>query len=99
MTDTEGYENSLAEVAKAISSCAMHLKYLGVGDAASTMGAVEFLAVSIKEGLERVAGSIDRLAGAVEGIEGTAAVVEKLDDIKDQIGYVATEIEEASKRE
>jgi hypothetical protein len=34
---------------------ATHVKYLGVGDAASTMGAIEFLAVAVKEAAETIA--------------------------------------------
>lgn len=43
--------DSLQEVAKAIQA-------LGIGNASTDMGAVEFLSVSIREGLERIASGI-----------------------------------------
>jgi hypothetical protein len=51
-------------VAEATSNCATHLKYLGVGDAGTTMGAIEFLAVSIKESGEAIAGAISEAGPA-----------------------------------
>ena len=47
-------------VAEATANCAVHLKYLGVGDAGTTMGAIEFLAVSIKESGDAIAGAISK---------------------------------------
>lgn len=75
---TDDYEDNLAEVAKAIDRCATHLKYLGVGDAATTMGAIEFLGVSIKEGPERLAGAIDGHTEAIKkGLANIAAEIEE----------------------
>lgn len=48
-------------LAKATDRCATHLKYLGVGDAATTMGAIEFLAVSV----EKVATAISEVASNI----------------------------------
>jgi hypothetical protein len=49
--------------AERLSEIATYLKYLGTGDAATTMGAIEFLAArigeAISEGLHEVAGAID----------------------------------------
>jgi hypothetical protein len=38
---------ALLELVEAQKTIGVHLKYLGVGDAATTMGAIEYLAVSI----------------------------------------------------
>jgi hypothetical protein len=51
---------ALLEIAEAHHSLATHLKYLGVGNAATEMGAAEFLAGSIKGGLLELASAIDR---------------------------------------
>lgn len=53
---------SLADV---LSRLASHMKWLGNGDAAGPMGAIEHLAVCIKEAGEHVAMSIDGLAEAI----------------------------------
>jgi hypothetical protein len=55
-------------VATAIQALATHVKYLGAGDAASTMGAVEFLAVKIAEAGELIASAISELAAGNRGI-------------------------------
>ena len=41
-------------IAEAIQALATHVKYLGNGDAASQMGAVEFLAVKVEEAGARI---------------------------------------------
>jgi hypothetical protein len=41
------------------------LKYLGTGDAGTTMGAIEFLGTSVKEGAESIATAIDNLVAAI----------------------------------
>ena len=51
----------LTAVAKSLDKVATHLKYLGVGDAGTTMGAVEFLAVKTKEGLSEVADALTQI--------------------------------------
>ena len=50
------------DVAKALNRIATLIKYLGGGDNASTMGAVEFLAVQVKEGSERIADALHALS-------------------------------------
>jgi hypothetical protein len=40
---------STKDIAEAIKTHAVHVKYLGVGAAASTMGAIDFLAVKVAE--------------------------------------------------
>jgi len=52
-------------VAEALTSIAVHLKYLGTGDAATTMGAIEFLAKEVKEGTERIADALTAIADAI----------------------------------
>ncbi len=58
-------ENAIAE---ALGSIAVNLKYLGVGDAATEMGAIEFLAVSVKEGCEAIAASNLEIAEALNNV-------------------------------
>jgi hypothetical protein len=53
------------DVAKALACIAMQIKYLGVGVAASTMGGLEFLAVQVKEGSERIAEALHAIAEAI----------------------------------
>jgi hypothetical protein len=45
---------------------ATQLKYLGTGNAGSSMGAVELLAKEMRDGFERLAGAVERHAEAVE---------------------------------
>jgi hypothetical protein len=47
---------------EALTDIGVHLKYLGNGDAATTMGAIENLAVQIKEGFENLASALRELA-------------------------------------
>ena len=55
------------ELAKAVRGIGIQLKYLGTGDAGSTMGALEFLAVQIGEALRGGAGQIaDAIRQAAE---------------------------------
>jgi hypothetical protein len=56
------------QVAIAIQALATHVKYLGAGDAASTMGAIEFLAVKITEAGKLIASAISELAASNRGI-------------------------------
>ena len=74
-------EDDLAAIANAIDRCATQLKYLGVGDAGTTMGAVEFLAVSIKEGLSGLALAVDGHGENVKaGLDGLSEEISKLRD-------------------
>jgi hypothetical protein len=67
------------EVADALRTIGVHLKYLGVGDAATTMGAIECLAVQMKESGQAVASALYDLAEAVrEGLAGLDAVAEAI---------------------
>jgi hypothetical protein len=53
-------------IAKALQSIATQLKHLGVGDAATTMGALEFHGTQVKEGAEAIASAIHELASAID---------------------------------
>lgn len=52
---------ALLELAEAQRSCATWLKYLGNGDAATSMGALEALGVHVGEQLNRVATAISEV--------------------------------------
>jgi hypothetical protein len=54
--------HALLILAQAQQATATHLKYLGVGNAATTMGAVEYLAQQLQEGLNDAAEAIRCLA-------------------------------------
>ena len=54
------------EIADAIESVATWIKYLGTGNAATQMGAVEFLAKETKDGLNMVADAIFELASVLD---------------------------------
>ena len=53
------YESSeLANIAHALFYIGRQLRYMGTNNAISDMGAIEFLTVSIKEGLDNISASI-----------------------------------------
>jgi uncharacterized protein Yka (UPF0111/DUF47 family) len=58
--------NVVDAIANAGRDIARALRALGTGDAASSMGAIEFLAVSVKEGSENVQSGLSRIAEAIE---------------------------------
>jgi hypothetical protein len=72
-------------IAEAIQALATHVKYLGNGDAASQMGAVEFLAVKVEEAGARIALAIDRLAASNE------KVAEAIGEIADNLARPQSE--------
>lgn len=72
---------SIDGLAKETGNVALWLKYLGNGDAASTMGAIEHLSVSI---IEAAKDSAETQASALEGLA-------------EQIGYVGGMIEDLKK--
>jgi hypothetical protein len=62
-------EDSADQIADAIKTLAVHVKYLGVGNAATPMGAIEYLATQIREGslaLQSLAGAAGKIASAIE---------------------------------
>ena len=71
------------QIAEAIQALAIHVKYLGTGDAATTMGAVEFLATKIDEAGACIADALDRVAASNEEI--TAAIFEGAKAIADSL--------------
>lgn len=52
---------ALLQIAREQRSVAYALKQLGLGDAASPMGALEYLSVTLKDGLEATAEAIRQL--------------------------------------
>jgi hypothetical protein len=58
--DSVGTERALYAVAIALSNVAYQLKYLGNGDAATQMGAIEALGKHLGESLDRIAETLDR---------------------------------------
>jgi len=56
-------------IALALMDVAYQLKCLGVGNAATEQGALELLAMEVRDGLASVASSLDSLANAVNDKE------------------------------
>lgn len=52
----------MGKLSEALNSVAHHLKYLGNGDASTSMGAIENLSGQLKEGMESIAASIEKVA-------------------------------------
>jgi hypothetical protein len=59
---------AILKLADACQSVATQLKYLGTGDAGTTMGAVEYLATEVRDGMQSISAEIR------EGIEFVSAV-------------------------
>jgi hypothetical protein len=59
---------AILKLADACKSVATQLKYLGTGDAATTMGAIEYLATEVRDGIKSISAEIR------EGIEFVSAV-------------------------
>ena len=55
------HDAQLGAIAKALGSIAVQLKYLGNGDAGTPMGAIEHLAVQIKDGATTLADALRRV--------------------------------------
>jgi len=66
-SDQEAIADGLFAIADSIT-CSM--KWLGNGDAATTMGAIEALGVAIKEGLVELSDSVDELTRVIECSKG-----------------------------
>lgn len=69
----EAHPNGPAAVAYAImllademANVAFWLKYLGTGDAATPMGAIEFLGKTFEDRLAPIGDALDRIAAALE---------------------------------
>jgi hypothetical protein len=62
----KGDGENLTDILKSgMSSIAYQLNGLGKGNSTDSRGAIEFLAISISEGCEKVASAIEQLAAAV----------------------------------
>lgn len=59
----------LKGIAVQMQAIGTHLKYIGTGDAGTTMGALEFHGVCVKEAGETIAGAIRELAEAIAGCQ------------------------------
>jgi len=59
-------EIDVRQIADAIQDLSTNIKYLGIGNASSEIGAIEFLAMEIKNGSELIAEAIFDLAKAVD---------------------------------
>lgn len=68
------------DIADALDRIAVHLKYLGVGDAATTMGAIEFHAVAAREAAETHAESRRAIAAAIRSVS------ESIQEVADNLG-------------
>jgi hypothetical protein len=86
-------EDSTDHIAAAIKTLAIHVKYLGVGDAGTTMGALEFLATQIREGDTAIALALETLASAVEKLAAAANEGNnKLSEIAESIADAVSEL-------
>ena len=86
---------ALLELAEAQRNTATHLKYLGVGDAGTTMGAIEYLATQIRDGVDRLACAVESLiellrsdhplqGQTLDGIEGAlSSIADAIEDAKE----------------
>jgi len=65
MDDFEGMEHEQVE---ALNSIASALRYLGNGNAGTQMGAIENLAIEVKEGTTRIASALELIAEAIDRV-------------------------------
>jgi len=74
--DTRGGSANVADGLFALSrAIAVGLKYLGNGDAGTTMGAIEAHGKAVADAAERIAGALEGIAGALNRL---AEAVEEL---------------------
>lgn len=59
----DGHTSALCLIAMAIDRLADKVSCLGLGDAATEMGAIEYLAAEIKEAASTIAASVEEVAG------------------------------------
>lgn len=80
----QGVEKALYAIAISLGDVATQLKYLGVGDAATSMGAIEWLAVAIKQGLDEsghlVKEGLVEIAGRMDQLGEDIAQIGKGED-------------------
>lgn len=82
-SDLTNVARGLFAIASAVESLANSVKWLGAGDdIGDGRGAIEFLAIQVRQGLENMGHSIDQHAKAVDGvglhIEGVAVHLESV---------------------
>ncbi len=58
--------DGLFEIARAIDGLATQVKYLGTGDAGTTIGAIEFLGASVEKGMNGIAVALSEIAQSHE---------------------------------
>jgi adenylosuccinate lyase len=90
-------EDDSDQIAKALETLAVHVKYLGVGNAATTMSAIEYLAAKVEKSGEDIARSLDGLAEAARSEHHSEHpnIVDAVLILAEQIGRVADEIDGA----
>lgn len=67
---------AVSAIAEALSSISLQLKYLGNGDAATPMGAIEAFGVCFLQGCGEIASSVNNLADSVrQGCERVAECI------------------------
>jgi hypothetical protein len=76
---------------------ATQLKWLGTGDAATTMDALECLAVKVGESGEGIAQALNSLAGAVQEVTGALEeIAEATKETNGKLNEIADAIEDAA---
>jgi hypothetical protein len=84
--DKQGEVMEEQSIYDGLHEVATQLKYLGTGNAGSSMGAVELLAKEMRDGFERLAGAVERHAEAVEQqANAMGAVADSLNSIGSEI--------------
>ena len=75
-------EDGQYAIARALLDVAIQLKYLGVGNAATQMGAIEVLAMEVKEGTARMAEAMALIAQEISDIpDGSGKIVDAINAI------------------
>jgi methyl-accepting chemotaxis protein len=76
---------------------ATQLKWLGTGDAATTMGAIEYLTTKIEESGRAIAEPLDSLAAAVQEVASALSkIAEATKETNDKLNEIADAIEDAA---
>ena len=63
---SEVHDKRFGEIAEALRDLSTSVKYLGNGDAASSMGAIENLGLNLKDGLSTLAEGVAIIGRAIE---------------------------------
>ena len=70
MAAPQNTDKTAEAIDKLANSVRVGLKYLGTGDTASQMGAIEFLGKCVSSGCKEIAMSLDNLASAIRESKG-----------------------------